>query len=94
MAKICFIIVLISVDNASVSWVLFYKILKAISVPLKINYLNHSFIPLSPPLCEGKGKDFPKMGYKRRDVKQSIKEECQKEVAQKGKWEFFVCRKR
>ena len=55
---------------------------------------NHSFIPLSPPLCEGKGKDFPKMGYKRRDVKQSIKEECQKEVAQKGKWEFFVCRKR
>ena len=29
----------ISVDNASVSWVSCYKILKALSVPLEFNYL-------------------------------------------------------
>ena len=60
MAKICFIIVLISVDHASVSWVLFYKILKTISVLLKINYLTIVSSLYLLPFVKGREKTSPK----------------------------------
>ena len=59
IAKVYFIILHISVDHAIVSWVLIYNIFKTLSI------LGNSFIPSSPPLCLRKGKDLPKMGYKR-----------------------------
>ena len=31
-----------SVDHASILWVLFYKVLETLSVPLEINYLAHA----------------------------------------------------
>ena len=34
--------VLISVDHAFISWVLFHKVFKTLSVPLEINYLAHA----------------------------------------------------
>ena len=46
--KVYLIIVPISIDHVSVSRVLFSKILRTLSVPLKINYLD---ITLSPLLC-------------------------------------------
>ena len=32
----------ISIDHASISWALSYKVLKRLTVPLEINYLAHA----------------------------------------------------
>ena len=60
IANIYFIIALISVDHASVLWVLFYKILKVLSVPLEFSYL-----PIVPslyilPFVKGMERTFRK----------------------------------
>ena len=83
---------LISIDHASVLWVLFYKIFKALSVPLGFNYLAifSSLYPFisSPLLSEEKG--LQENGYKGRDTKQSIKRGMSKGgCCTKGKWEFL-----
>ena len=68
---------LILVDNAIVSWVSFYKILKALSVPLEFNYLA---IVSSLYLCPfGKGRErLPENrllgeGYKTVNKKRNVK---------------------
>ena len=50
---------------------------------------SHSFTPLSPPLCQGNGKDIAKMGYKERDVKQSLKTRMSKGGYTKGEIGIF-----
>ena len=42
LVKVPFIIVFISVDHASILGVLFYRVLKMLSVTLAVNYLAHA----------------------------------------------------
>ena len=88
---------LISVDNASAFWVPFYKILKALSVLLELNYLA---IVSSFYLCSfGKGRErLPENRLQGEDTKQSTKRGMSKgqkeEVTQRGKREVFVYRRK
>ena len=82
IAKICFIIVLISVDHASVSWALFYKVLETISVPLKINYLAIVSSLYLLVFVKERGRTSPKWairgGMKRVSKKRNVKRRLHK----------------
>ena len=85
IAKVYFIILLISVDHPSFSWVLFYEILNILSINLKINYLakvpSLHFLPFI-------------MRRKKTSPIWSIRGGIQKvETALSGKSECYVSRK-
>lgn len=85
IAKVYFIILLISVDHPCFSWVLFYEILNTLSINLKINYLAKVPSLHCLPFI---------IRRKRTSPKWSIRGGIQKEeAALSGKSEYFVSRK-
>ena len=88
---------LISVNNGSVLWVYFYKILKALSVPLELNYL--ALVSSLYPFPFGKGRErlpdnrLLEEGYKTVDKKRDVKI-SKGERYTKGKRDVFVYRRK